>query len=57
MNQKIKEYVLKQYPTRFKKGDPIIVEERENHYIAYAKDKSPVFLSKKYQNQAKQKEL
>lgn len=47
MNEKIKDYVLKQYPTRFKKGEPIIVEERENHYIAYAKDKSPVFLSKK----------
>ena len=30
MNEKIKDYVLKQYPTRFKKGEPIIVEEREN---------------------------
>ena len=47
MNEKIKNYVLKQYPTRFKKGEHITVEERESHYIAYAKDKSPVFLSKK----------
>ena len=47
MNEKIKNYVLKQYPTRFKKGDLIIIEEKENHYIEYAKDKSPVFLSKK----------
>ncbi len=47
MNEKIKNYVLKQYPTRFKKEDPIVVEERENHYIAYTKDKSPAFLSKK----------
>ena len=45
MNEKIKDYVLKQYPTRFKKGEHITVEE--SHYIAYAKDKSPVFLSKK----------
>jgi len=47
MNKKIKEYVLKNYPNRFKKDEAIVIEERENHYIAYAKDKSPVFLSKK----------
>ena len=47
MNQKIKNYVLKQYPTRFKKGDNIIIEERDKHIIAYIKDGSPVFLSKK----------
>lgn len=43
----IKEYLLKNYPGRFKKGDNIIIEERDNHIIAYIKDGSPVFLSKK----------
>ena len=43
----IKEYVLKNYPTRFKKDDKIVIEEREKHYVVYAKDKSPVFLNKK----------
>ena len=47
MNKNIKEYVLKNYPTRFKKDEPIIIEEREKHYVVYAKDKSPVFLNKK----------
>ena len=47
MSKNIKEYVLKNYPTRFKKGDKIVIEERQKHYIAYAKDKSPVFLNKK----------
>ena len=47
MNQKIKNYVLKQYPKRFKKGDNIIIEERDKHIIACIKDGSPVFLSKK----------
>jgi|TARA_R110000868_G_scaffold405303_1_gene684582 hypothetical protein len=47
MNEKIKEYALKNYPTRFKKEDKMIVEEREKHFVVYAKDKSPVFLSKK----------
>ena len=46
MNE-IKKYVLKNYPTRFKKDDDIKVEEREKHFVVYAKDKSPVFLSKK----------
>ena len=42
----IEEYLLKNYP-RFKKGDKIIIEERDKHIIAYVKDGSPVFLSKK----------
>ena len=46
MNENIKEYVLKNYPTRFKKDDNIVIEERQKHYVVYAKDKSPVFLSK-----------
>lgn len=44
---KIEEYLLKNYPSRFKKGDKIIIEERDKHIIAYIKDRSPVFLSKK----------
>ena len=44
---KIEEYLLKNYPSRFKKGDKIIIEERDKHIIAYIKDGSPVFLSKK----------
>ena len=47
MIEKIEEYVLKNYPTRFKKGDKIVIEERQKHYVVYAKDKSPVFLNKK----------
>jgi hypothetical protein len=47
MNEKIKDYVLKNYPTRFKKNDNIIIEEREKHYVVFAVDKSPVFLNKK----------
>jgi hypothetical protein len=47
MIEKIEEYVLKNYPTRFKKGDKIFIEERQKHYVAYVKDKSPVFLNKK----------
>ena len=41
------EYLLKNYPSRFKKGDNIKIEERDKHVIAYVKDGSPVFLSKK----------
>ena len=29
MNENIKEYVLKNYPTRFKKDDNIVIEERQ----------------------------
>ena len=47
MSKNIKEYVLKNYPTRFKKDDNIVIEERQKHYVVYAKDKSPVFLNKK----------
>ena len=47
MNKNIKEYVLKNYPTRFKKGDKIVIEERQKHFVAYVEDKSPVFLNKK----------
>jgi hypothetical protein len=47
MIEKIEEYVLKNYPTRFKKGDKIVIEERQKHYVAYVEDKSPVFLNKK----------
>jgi predicted ATP-dependent serine protease len=44
---KIKEYALKTYKSRFKSISEITVEERDNHYIVYAKDGSPVFLNKK----------
>jgi len=44
---KIEEYLIKNYPTRFKQGDDISIEERDKHIIAYIKDGSPVFLSKK----------
>ena len=47
MSENIKEYVLKNYPTRVKKDDNIVIEERQKHYVVYAKDKSPVFLNKK----------
>ena len=43
----VEEYLLKNYPGRFKKGDNIIIEERDKHIVAYIKDGSPVFLSKK----------
>ena len=43
----IEEYLLKNYPSRFKKGDNIIIEERDKHKNAYIKDVSTVFLSKK----------
>ena len=43
----IEEYLLKKYPSRFKKGDDIKIEERDKHIIAYVKHGSPVFLSKK----------
>jgi hypothetical protein len=46
MSKNIKEYVLKNYPARFKKDDNIVIEERQKHYVVYTKDKSPVFLSK-----------
>lgn len=44
---KIEEYLIKNYPSRFKQGDDISIEERDKHIIAYIKDGSPVFLSKK----------
>ena len=43
----IEEYLLKTYPSRFKKDDNIIIEERDKHIIAYIQDGSPVFLSTK----------
>lgn len=42
---KLKEYVQKKYPTRFGNKDIEIIEE-ENFFKVYAKDISPVFLSK-----------
>lgn len=43
---KIKEYALKKYPSRFK-GKEIEVIEEENFFKVFTKDVSPVFLSKK----------
>ena len=34
----IEEYLLKNYPSRFKKGDKIIIEELDKHIIAYVKE-------------------
>lgn len=42
---KIKEYVTKKYPTRFKNKNIQIIEE-ENFFKVFVKDESPVFLSK-----------
>jgi len=42
---KIKEYVTKKYPTRFK-NKKIEIQEEESFFKVYAKDGSPVFLSK-----------
>ena len=64
MEQKIKDYARKKYPTRFTKTTVVrdargkvtarkeedlqlFVEERENHFMVYAKDVSPIFLNKK----------
>ncbi len=42
---KIKEYALKKYPSRFKNKEIEIIEE-ENFFKVFTKDGSPVFLSK-----------
>lgn len=42
---KLVEYVKKKYPTRFNNKTVEIIEE-ENFFKVFAKDKSPVFLSK-----------
>lgn len=47
--EKIKEYVIKKYPSRFKNKHIEIIEE-ENFFKVYVKDVSPVFLSKNILN-------
>lgn len=42
---KLVEYVTKKYPTRFK-DLKIEIAEEENFFKVWAKDKSPLFLSK-----------
>ena len=43
----IEEYLVKNYHGGFRTSDNIIIEERDKYIIAYIKDGSPVFLSKK----------
>jgi len=45
MEEKIKEYVLKNYPKMFKNRE-IIVVEKEDVWQIFWKDGSPLFLSK-----------
>ncbi|MEN8900934.1 MAG: hypothetical protein ABF247_06505 [Nonlabens sp.] len=45
---KIKDYAIKKYPTKFK-GKVIEVIEEDNFYKVFSKDGSPVFLSKNIQ--------
>jgi hypothetical protein len=45
MEERIKEYVLKNYPNLFK-GRELIVVEKENVWQISYKDGSPLFLSK-----------
>ena len=45
MEEKIKEYVLKNYPQMFKNREIIIVEKKDVWQISW-KDGSPLFLSK-----------
>jgi hypothetical protein len=42
---RIKEYVLEKYPSRFKNKKIEIIEE-DNFFKVFTKDGSPVFLSK-----------
>lgn len=42
---RIKEYAIKKYPSRFK-GKNVQVIEEENFFKVFVKDESPVFLSK-----------
>tara|TARA_R110002153_G_scaffold247478_1_gene403625 strand:+ start:210 stop:356 length:147 start_codon:yes stop_codon:yes gene_type:complete len=45
---KIKDYVIKKYPGKFK-GKTIEVIEEDNFYKIFSKDASPIFLSKNIQ--------
>lgn len=47
--KKLEEYVLKKYPSRFKDKTIEIIEE-DNFFKVFAKDGSPVFLSKNILN-------
>jgi len=49
MEEKIKEYVLKNYPQMFKNREIIIVE-KEDVWQIFWKDGSPLFLSKNVLN-------
>jgi hypothetical protein len=42
---RIKEYAIKKYPSKFK-GKNVHVIEEENFFKVFVKDESPVFLSK-----------
>jgi predicted ribosome-associated RNA-binding protein Tma20 len=42
---KIKDYVVKKYPTKFKNKTIEVIEE-DNFYKVFYKDGSPIFLSK-----------
>lgn len=45
---RIKDYAIKKYPTKFK-GKAIEVIEEDKFYKVFSKDGSPVFLSKNIQ--------
>jgi len=42
---KIKEYAIKKYPSKFQNKNIQVIEE-ENFFKVFVKDESPVFLSK-----------
>lgn len=46
-HQKIKDYVLKNYPKRFKNKEIIINEGDACYFITSGKDQSPLILGKK----------
>jgi hypothetical protein len=46
VEQQVKDYVYKNYPTRYGKKE-LIVEERDNHFrVKSNKDESPIILGK-----------
>lgn len=50
MSGKIKEYVLKNYPKRFKNKEIIVIEGDSVYYIKTNVDESPLILSKNVGN-------